>query len=141
MIYLGLDLGSVTCGVSRSDTGFIAGPLTTIRFKPDDYDTCLDRLLELIQKEKPDLIVLGWPLLENGDRGERAQICEEFGRVLEEESGVRVVLQDERNTTKDSEAILIEADLSRRKRRKVIDRMAAVRILQYYLDANPQKGA
>ena len=134
MIYLGLDLGSVTCGVSRSDTGFIAGPLTTIRFKPDDYDTCLDRLLELIQKEKPDLIVLGWPLLENGDRGERAQICEE-------ESGVRVVLQDERNTTKDSEAILIEADLSRRKRRKVIDRMAAVRILQYYLDANPQKGA
>ena len=140
MIYLGLDLGSVTCGVSRSDTGFIAGPLTTIRFKKDDYDTCLDLLLELMQKEKPDLIVLGWPLLENGDRGERALICEEFGAVLEQESGVKVVLQDERNTTKDSEAILIEADVSRKKRKKVIDRMAAVRILQYYLDAHQQKG-
>ena len=140
MIYLGLDLGSVTCGVSRSDTGIIAGPLTTLRFKPDDYDHALDLLLELIRKEKPDRIVLGWPLLENGDRVERAQICEEFGRVLEEESGIPVVLQDERNTTKDSEAILIEADLSWKKRKKVIDRMAAVRILQYYLDAEAQKG-
>ncbi len=141
MIYLGLDLGSVTCGVSRSDSGIIASPLTTLRFKPDDYDRALDLLLELIQKEKPDKIVLGWPLLENGDRGERALICEEFGRVLEEESGITVVLQDERNTTKESEAILIEADVSRKKRKKVIDRMAAVRILQYYLDAEKQKGA
>lgn len=140
MIYLGLDLGSVTCGVSHSDTGFIASPLTTIRFRPNDYDSALDQLLVLIQKEKPDLIVLGWPLLENGDRGERAQISEEFGRVLEEESGVKVVLQDERNTTRESEAILIMADVSRKKRKKVIDRMAAVRILQYYLDANQGKG-
>ena len=98
-------------------------------------------LLELIEKEHPDMIVLGWPLLENGDRGERALICEEFGQVLQEESGIPVVLQDERNTTKDSEAILIEADVSRKKRKKVIDRMAAVRILQYYLDAQKQKGA
>ena len=48
MIYLGLDLGSVTCGVSRSDSGIIASPLTTLRFKPDDYDRALDMLLELI---------------------------------------------------------------------------------------------
>ena len=141
MIYLGLDLGSVTCDVSRSDSGIIASPLTTLRFKPDDYDRALDMLLELIEKEHPDMIVLGWPLLENGDRGERALICEEFGQVLQEESGIPVVLQDERNTTKDSEAILIEADVSRKKRKKVIDRMAAVRILQYYLDAQKQKGA
>ena len=139
MIYLGLDLGSVTCGVSHSDTGFLASPLTTIRFKPNDYDSALDQLLVLVQKEKPDLIVLGWPLLENGDRGERAQISEEFGEVLEQESGVKVVLQDERNTTKESEEILIMADVSRKKRKKVIDRMAAVRILQYYLDANQKK--
>ncbi|MBQ9328407.1 MAG: Holliday junction resolvase RuvX [Solobacterium sp.] len=138
MIILGLDLGSVTCGVSRSDTGVIASPLTTIRFKPNDYNRCMDLLLELIEREHAELIVLGWPLLENGDRGERAQLCEEFGQVLEEESGVKVVLQDERNTTKDSEAILIEADVSRKKRKKVIDRMAAVRILQYYLDAQKQ---
>ena len=140
MIYLGLDLGSVTCGISRSESGFIANPLTTIRFKPDDYDTAMDRLLELVQKEHPDAIILGWPLLENGDRGERAQICEQFARVLENESGVPVILQDERNTTKESEQILIEADVSRKKRKKVIDRMAAVRILQYYLDAKNSRG-
>ncbi|MGN1390237.1 MAG: Holliday junction resolvase RuvX, partial [Bulleidia sp.] len=67
---------------------------------------------------------------------ERAQICEIFGKQLEKESGIPVKLQDERNTTKDSEAILLEADVSRKKRKKVIDQMAAVRILQYYLDAN-----
>ncbi len=136
MKYLGLDLGSVTCGISRSETGFIAETVETIRFHPDDYDAALDKILAVIEREKPDLIVLGYPLLENGDAGERAQICEIFGKQLEKESGIPVRLQDERNTTKDSEAILLEADVSRKKRKKVIDQMAAVRILQYYLDAN-----
>ena len=136
MKYLGLDLGSVTCGVSRSETGFIAETVETIRFHPDDYDQALDRILSVIEREKPDIIVLGYPLLENGDAGERAQICEIFGKQLEKESGIPVKLQGERNTTKDSEAILLEADVSRKKRKKVIDQMAAVRILQYYLDAN-----
>jgi putative Holliday junction resolvase len=101
MKYLGLDLGSVTCGVSRSETGFIAETVETIRFHPDDYDQALDRILSVIEREKPDIIVLGYPLLENGDAGERAQICEIFGKQLEKESGIPVKLQDERNTTKD----------------------------------------
>ncbi len=134
--YLGLDLGSVTCGISWSETGFIAGTVKTIRFKPDDYDTCLDRILELCQEMKPDVIVLGLPLLENGDAGERAQICMEFGRVLQLESGLPVKLQDERNTTQESELILLEADVSRKRRKKKIDQLAAVAILQRYLDTN-----
>ena len=85
MKYLGLDLGSVTCGVSRSETGFIAETVETIRFHPDDYDQALDRILSVIEREKPDIIVLGYPLLENGDAGERAQICEIFGKQLEKE--------------------------------------------------------
>lgn len=136
MKYIGLDLGSVTCGVSASDTGFIAHTVKTLRFPSNDYDKALDLVEELVREEKPEVIVLGWPILENGDRAERAKICEEFGRVLEDETGIPVKLQDERNTTKDSEEILIAADVSRKKRKKVIDQMAAVRILQYWLDAN-----
>ena len=134
--WIGLDLGSVTCGVSESETGFIAGTVETIRFKPDDYNTALDRVLALVEKKKPDKIVLGYPLLLNGDAGERAQICEQFGKYLQEESGVEVILWDERFTTKAAEEILIEADMSRKKRKKKIDQLAAVQILQSYLDRN-----
>lgn len=135
MRYLGLDLGSVTCGVSLSMTGMIAETYCTVRFKPDDYDTCLDRVLEIAAKEKPDVIVLGLPLHMNGDLGERGEICMEFGKVLEAESSIKVVMRDERLTTVAAEQILLEADVSRKKRKKVIDQMAAVQILQGYLDA------
>ncbi len=136
--YLGLDLGSVTCGVSESDTGFIASTVETIRFKPEDYNTAMDRVLEIVEKKKPDLIVIGYPLMLNDDEGPKAQLCREFGEVLEQESGVKVVLQDERFTTAESESILLEADLSRKKRKKKIDQMAAVAILQRYLDSHQQ---
>ena len=134
--WMGLDLGSVTCGVSESETGFIAGTVETIRFKPDDYNAALDKVLALIEKKKPDKIVLGYPKLLNGDVGERGQICEQFAEYLSEESGLEVILWDERFTTKVAEEILIEADMSRKKRKKKIDQLAAVQILQSYLDAN-----
>lgn len=136
MKYIGLDLGSVTCGVSKSDTGFLAGQLTTIRFKKDDYDEAIDKILDLLKKEKPDLIVMGYPLLENDDEGPRAKLSKEVGEIIEQESGIKVVLQDERYTTKDSEEFLIAVNVSRKKRKKIIDQQAAVRILQYYLDGH-----
>ena len=134
--YLGLDLGSVTCGVSFSDTGFIARTIETIRFKPDDYNMALDKVLDIVDREKPDVIVLGLPLLLNDDVGPRAQICLEFGEVLEQESGIPVKMQDERFTTAVAESILLEADVSRKKRKKTIDQLAAVQILQTWLDRN-----
>ena len=134
MKYVSLDLGSVTCGIAKSDTGRLAQPVKTIRFHPDDYDEAIDRILAYLEEEKPDLVVMGYPLLENDDEGPRAQLSREIGEIIEQESGIKVVLQDERNTTKDSEAFLIEANVSRKKRKKVIDQQAAVRILQYYLD-------
>ena len=134
--YLGLDLGSVTCGVSFSDTGFIARTIETIRFKPDDYNKALDKVLDIVDREKPDIIVLGLPLLLNDDVGPRAQICLEFGEVLEQESGIPVKMQDERFTTAVAESILLEADISRKKRKKKIDQLAAVGILQTWLDRN-----
>ena len=139
MKYIGLDLGSVTCGVSKSDTGFIAQAVKTIRFRPDDYDEALDKIEEYINEYKPDIIVLGYPLLENGDVGPRAQLSEQFKLALEDETKLPVILQDERCTTKDSEEFLIEANVSRKKRKKIIDQQAAVRILQYYLDAHKNK--
>ena len=132
--YLGLDLGSVTCGISWSETGFIASTVKTIRFPSDDYDTAIEMVEQIVAERKPDVIVLGLPLLENGDIAERAQICLEFGRALEVETGIPVKMQDERNTTQESESILLEADVSRKKRKKKIDQLAAVAILQQYLD-------
>ena len=134
--YLGLDLGSVTCGVSFSDTGLIERTIETIRFKPDDYNMALDKVLDIVDREKPDIIVLGLPLLLNDDVGPRAQICLEFGEVLEQESGIPVKMQDERFTTAVAESILLEADVSRKKRKKKIDQLAAVQILQTWLDRN-----
>ena len=136
MKYIGLDLGSVTCGVSKSETGRIAQPVKTIRFHPDDYDEAIDKILEYLKEENPDLIVMGYPLLLNDDEGPKAKLCREVGEIIEQESGIEVVLQDERNTTKDSQEFLIMANVSRKKRKKVIDQQAAVRILQYYLDKN-----
>ena len=138
MKYVGLDLGSVTCGVSKSE-GFFASPVKTIRFKSEDYDMALDLVLEYVKQEKPDLIVLGYPLLENGDAGEKAQLCEQFGKFLQEESGIQVVLQDERYTTRDSQDFLISIDMSRKKRKKIIDQQAAVRILEYYMQNEKEK--
>ena len=135
MKYIGLDLGSVTCGISKSDTGRFAMAVKTLRFNPDDYNAAFDMLLDYFEEEKPDVIVLGYPLLENGDEGPRASLSREFGEQLEIESGIKVIMQDERCTTRDSEEFLISAGVSRKKRKKVIDQQAAVRILQYYLDS------
>ena len=135
MKYIGLDFGSVTCGISKSDTGRFAMAVKTLRFKPDDYNAAFDMLLDYFEEEKPDVIVLGYPLLENGDEGPRASLSREFGEQLEIESGIKVIMQDERCTTRDSEEFLISAGVSRKKRKKVIDQQAAVRILQYYLDS------
>ena len=139
MKYIGLDLGSVTCGISKSDTGRLAGPVKTIRFKPDDYDEAIDKIIEYLNEEKPDLVVMGYPLLENDDEGPRARLSKEVAEILEQETGIKTVLQDERSTTKDSEEFLIRANVSRKKRKKVIDQQAAVRILQYYLDKQKEK--
>jgi len=137
MKYISLDLGSVTCGIARS-SGFLAQPVKTIRFRPDDYNDAVDKILEFMAEEKPDLVVMGYPLLENDDEGPRAQLSREVAEYLEQESGIKVVLQDERYTTKDSEEFLIHANVSRKKRKKVIDQQAAVRILDYDLNAHPE---
>ncbi len=131
---IGLDLGSVTCGVAISDPlGMIARALTTVRFPADDYDQALKDVLDICKENEVKSVVLGLPKHMNGDVGIRGQISQDFAKKLEE-NGIHVDLWDERLTTVAAQKILISADVSRKKRKKVIDQMAAVQILQSFLD-------
>lgn len=131
---IGLDLGSKTCGVAISDAlGMIARALTTVRFESDDYEACLQEVLKICKENKVTHVVLGLPKHMNGDIGVRGQISIDFSKMLEEH-GIQVALWDERLTTVSAQRILIQGDVSRKKRKKVIDQMAAVQILQSYLD-------
>ena len=81
---LGLDLGSVTCGVSISDRGgIVARTLKTIRFPSEDYDICFDEVLKILQENEIKKVVIGLPKHMNGDIGERAQISIQFAKELE----------------------------------------------------------
>ena len=136
MRVLGLDLGSKTIGIAISDPlGIIASGVETYRFNEERYDLALERVTTICKEKKVDMIVLGYPKHMNGDIGDRAKLCEEFKEKLEETLKLKVVLVDERWTTKLAESRLLEADISRKKRKKVIDKMAAVVILQNYLDS------
>lgn len=132
---LGLDLGSRTCGIAVSDPmGMIARTVETFRFNDDDYEAACNRVVELCKELKVDEIVLGLPKHMNGDIGIRGEICLQFKAMLEEKINLNVVMVDERLTTVAATKMLISADVSRKKRKKVVDQLAAVQILQGYLD-------
>ena len=135
---LGLDLGSVTCGVAVSDAlGVVARTVKTIRFEEDNYQSCLEQVLTIIKEFEPlGQIILGLPKHMNGDIGIRGEICIHFKEMLEEKTNIPVILWDERLTTVIAQKTLIYADVSRKKRKKVVDQIAAVTILQSYLDRN-----
>lgn len=135
MKYLGLDLGSKTLGIATSDlTETIATTLTTLRFQDENYDSLLVPLKEIIMEEQIDKIVLGLPKNMDNSIGERAEITIAFKEKLETEFEIEVILQDERLTSVISNQILIQADVSRKKRKKKVDGIAAQLILQSYLD-------
>ena len=135
MKYLGLDLGTKSLGIAISDiTGSIASSYKTIHFNEEDYEGAINELIPIIETEKPNKIVLGFPKNMNGTIGPRAETTLSFKKMLETKTGFEVVLQDERLSTKEASLYMIEADLSRKKRKKKIDSLAASIILQTYLD-------
>lgn len=135
MKYLGLDLGSKTLGIATSDyTGSIASVLTTLRFKNEDYDSLLEPISKIIKDEEIEKIVLGLPKNMDNTIGPRALITLEFKKKLEDKFKIDVIMEDERLTSVISNKVLIEANVSRKKRKKKVDGMAAVLILQSYLD-------
>ncbi len=135
MRIMALDLGTRTIGVAVSDvTGLIANGIETIRRTSPERD--FSRLEQLVAQWEIGEIVLGYPKNMNGTIGERAKVSEQFAEELKNRfHGISVVLWDERLSTVAAERVLIDADLQRKKRRKVIDMMAAVVILQNYLDS------
>lgn len=135
MKYLGLDLGSRTLGVAVSDkTGLIATTYRTYRHN-EEYDKLLDIVKELVDELEIEAIVLGFPKNMNNTIGERANATILFKEKLENKVNIPIVLEDERLTTKIAESTLIrENNLSRKKRKKIIDGTSAVIILQSYLD-------
>ncbi len=133
--FLGLDLGSKTLGVSISDTtNVIASLYTTIRFKDDDYQYALDELESIIKDNGITTIVLGLPKNMNGTIGERAKITLDFKNKIEQKYNIDVIMEDERLTSVISNNVLIKSNISRNKRKKKVDGMAAIIILQSYLD-------
>lgn len=132
---LGLDLGSKTLGMAISDyTGMIASRLDTLYFDNEDYDSLLESLRKIIDDENVEKIVLGLPKNMDNSIGERAEITLEFKGKLEKTFGLEVIMIDERLTSVISNQVLIEANMSRKKRKKKVDGLAAVLILQSYLD-------
>lgn len=131
---MGLDVGDKTIGVAVSDLmGWTAQGMEVIRRKSLDYD--LNRLKEIITKEEVIKIIVGLPKNMNGSIGPQAEKVLEFVEILKEETALEIILWDERLTTSAAERTLIEADVRRSKRRLVIDKMAAVLILQGFLDS------
>ncbi|MDR6747158.1 Holliday junction resolvase RuvX [Bacillus pumilus] len=136
MRILGLDLGTKTLGVAISDEmGWTAQGIETIKINEAGGDFGLSRLSEIVSQYGTDKIVLGFPKNMNGTVGPRGEASQSFAKVLENTYNVPVVLWDERLSTMAAEKMLISADVSRQKRKKVIDKMAAVMILQGYLDS------
>lgn len=132
---LGLDLGSRTCGVAISDTlGMLAHCVETYHFSENAYKKCAYHIKNIVEENNIHTIVLGLPKHMNGDLGERAQISIDFKERLEKMMDVEVILEDERLTTVIATNNLIFGDVSRKKRKQVVDKMAAVEILQGYLD-------
>ena len=135
MRFIGLDLGTKTLGVAVSDlTNIIASSLCIIRFSDNDYNSTYEPLKKIIDEYKITNIVLGLPKNMNNSIGFRGEATLEYKKMLESWFNLEVILVDERLTTVEATNYMLEANLSRKKRKKKIDSLAATIILQTYLD-------
>lgn len=138
MRIMGLDVGSRTVGIAVSDPmGWTAQGVEIIRINEDEENFGFDRLKELVAEYEVAKFVVGLPKNMNNSIGPRAEASMRYGDQIKELFGLPVEYQDERLTTVQAERMLVEqANTSRAKRKKVIDKLAAVMILQNYLDRN-----
>ncbi len=133
---LGLDLGNKTLGIAISDElNFLARGIETYRFNDGDFDSALNYLLKIISENNVDEVVLGLPKNMDGTLGSQAQTTLNFKTKIVNASKVKVVMWDERLTSKLATNMMVSQNLKRKNRKKDIDKMAAVIILQGYLDS------
>jgi len=131
-----LDVGTKTVGVAISDAfGWTAQGLKTIQINEAIAEFGFDQVGDLIEEYEINKIVVGLPKNMNGTIGPRGEACQDYADELNKRFGLPIVLWDERLTTVAAERVLLEADVSRKKRKKVIDKLAAAMILQGYLDS------
>lgn len=136
MRIMGLDYGSVTVGVAISDELLLtAQGIEVINRKQENkLRQTLARIEQLIQEYSVEKIVLGYPKNMNNTIGERCEKTEEFAKMLERRTGLEVIFMDERLSTVSAHKSMLDGDLSRAKRYEIVDKVAAVFILQTYLD-------
>ncbi len=133
---MGLDVGSKTVGIAISDElGWTAQGLKTLKIDEEKNKFGFDEIGQLIKEYGISQVVIGLPKNMNGSIGPRAEASKRYAEQIEQQFAVSTTLWDERLTTMAAERILLEADVSRKKRKKVIDKMAAMMILQGYLDS------
>ncbi|AIO19519.1 Putative Holliday junction resolvase [Candidatus Izimaplasma bacterium HR1] len=133
---LGLDLGDRSLGIAVSDDlNWLARPIETLKFEDKDFDNALKYTLSLVNEHKIDTIVLGLPKNMDGTEGIQAKTCRTFKDSILENINIKVILWDERLTSKMASNMMIDQKLKRKKRKQSIDAMAAVIILQGYLDS------
>lgn len=135
---LGMDLGTKTLGLAVSDKlGIIASPYKLIRY--NDINKLIDEVIEIVNNEKIEVLVLGLPKNMNNSLGFASQRSLDFKKLLEEKTTLKIELIDERLSTVEAEKVLLESDMSRKKRKEHIDNTAAAIILDTYLRREEKK--
>lgn len=133
---MGLDVGSKTVGIAISDElGWTAQGLKTLKIDEEKNKFGFEEIGQLIKEYGISQVVIGLPKNMNGSIGPRGEASKRYAEEIENQFSVSTILWDERLTTMAAERVLLEADVSRKKRKKVIDKMAAMMILQGYLDS------
>ena len=139
MKIMAIDYGDAHTGVALSDpTGFLAGSATTIHSRKEEV--VLSELARMVRENQVDELVMGFPRNMDGTEGPRAELYRAFAGKVEEATGLKVVLWDERRTTVDAHRILFEAGKNANKRKKTVDAVAASLILEGYLDFKRMRG-
>ncbi len=135
MRYLGLDLGTKTLGIAKSDSlGLIASSYKLIKFENEDYESLINPLKEIIDELKVDKLVLGLPKNMDNSLGFASERSLNFKKLIEDNINIEVILQDERLSSVEANNLMISNDTSRKKRKEKVDNLAATIILQRYLD-------
>ena len=139
MRIMAIDYGDAHTGIAISDpTGFLAGTTTTIHSRK--AEVVLEELCKLVEQYKVEELVMGFPRNMDGTEGPRAELYKAFAAKVEEATGLKPVLWDERRTTVDAHRILFEAGKNAKKRKKTVDAVAASLILEGYLDFKRMRG-
>ena len=140
MRIMAIDYGDAHTGVAISDpTGLLAGTTTTTIHSRKDQ-VVLEELRKLVEQYQVDELVMGFPRNMDGTEGPRAQLYRDFARQVEEATGLKPVLWDERRTTIDAHRILFDAGKNAKKRKKTVDAVAASLILEGYLTFRRTRG-